>query len=337
MKRLVLLVATALICSCSATKHNQTAKVYTNPVINHDAPDPTVIRAKDGVFYAYTTFHNGNVPIYKSSDLVNWEFVKGAFREGEVPKFVPNADVWAPDISYIDGKYVLYFCMSIIGGEWDAGVGRAVADSPEGPFTDAKLLFDSREIGVKNSIDPYIYQEDGCKYLVWGSFRGIYVAELTDDGLELVDSKKITKIVDAPCEGTYIHKRNGYYYFFASMGSCCRGVKSTYHGVVARSKSLFGPYVDKQGRELARAYREVTLLGDDRVKGPGHNSQIVTDDKGQDWILYHGWDATEPEAGRKMFIDKVTWGEDGWPIINNGTPSTTEMTAPYIKASKRRE
>jgi hypothetical protein len=53
--------------------------------------------------------------------------------------------------------------------------------------------------------------------------------------------------------------------------------------------------------------------------------------------LYHGWDATEPEAGRKMFIDKVTWGEDGWPVINNGTPSTTEMTAPYIKASKRRE
>lgn len=330
MKRLVLLVATALICSCSATKHNQTAKVYTNPVINHDAPDPTVIRGEDGAFYAYTTMRNGNVPVYKSIDLVNWEFVKGAFNQNEVPKFVPKAAIWAPDINYIEGKYVLYFSMSTWGGEWEAGIGRAVADNPEGPFTNAKLLFDSKSIGVKNSIDPVVYQEDGRKYLIWGSFRGIYLTELTDDGLELIDSKDLLKIAGTAYEGSYIIKRKGYYYFFASIGSCCAGIKSTYQTVVARSKSLFGPYVDKQGRQMLDNHHEVLLSGDDKVKGTGHNSQIITDDKGQDWILYHGVDVSNPKAGRKMYLDKVNWDKDGWPTISNGHPAT-EQTMPTVK------
>ena len=79
--------------------------------------------------------------------------------------------------------------MSTWGGEWECCIGRAVSDSPEGPFTDAKMLFRSKEIGVQNSIDPVVVQDGGRKYLAWGSFRGIYIAELTDDGLELDDPK----------------------------------------------------------------------------------------------------------------------------------------------------
>ena len=46
-------------------------------------------------------------------------------------------------------------------------------------------------------------------------------------------------------EGTYIIKRDGYYYLFGSAGSCCDGANSTYHVVVARSENLMGPYVNK--------------------------------------------------------------------------------------------
>ena len=263
--------------------------------------------------------------------MVNWEFVGGAFERNEVPKFVPKAGIWAPDISYIEGKYVLYFSMSSWGGEWDCGIGRAVSDFPTGPFKDAKLLFQSKHIGVQNSIDPVIFQEDGRKYMAWGSFSGIYLAELTDDGLELDDRHNLMKIAGDAYEGTYIHYRNGYYYLFASIGACCNGLNSTYETVVGRSKSLYGPYVDKQGRKMLDNHHEVLLSGDDNVKGPGHDSQIITDDKGQDWIYYHGYDVKEPNAGRKMFLDKVVW-VNGWPQIgtNNGHASMSG-DAPVIK------
>ena len=327
------MAAAALICSCSGIKSNDAAATYTNPVIDNNAPDPTVIRAKDGTFYAYSTMQRGNVPIYKSTDMVNWEFIGGAFRQGEVPKFVPKANIWAPDINLIEGKYVLYFSMSTWGGEWEAGIGRAVADSPEGPFTDAKLLFQSKEIGVQNSIDPVVYQEDGRKWLIWGSFRGIYLTELTDDGLELIDPSNLMRIAGTAYEGSYILKRKGYYYLFASIGSCCNGVNSTYETVVGRSKSLFGPYVDKQGRKMLENHHEILLTGSDVVKGPGHDSQIITDDKGQDWIYYHGYDMKSIKAGRKMFLERVRW-VDGWPVLGDGGHPSIEAAAPIVKHKK---
>lgn len=303
---------------------------YTNPVIDRDAPDPTVIRAEDGTFYAYATWRDKNIPVYKSTNMVNWEYQGGVFAAGEVPQFVPKAAIWAPDINYIEGKYVLYFSMSTWGGEWDACIGRAVSDSPIGPFRDAKMLFQGKHIGVQNSIDPVVFQEDGRKYLAWGSFHGIYLTELTEDGLEVDDIHNLTRIAGTAYEGTYIHKRGDYYYLFASTGSCCEGLKSTYHTVVGRSKSLYGPYVDKNGRRMLDNRHEILLSGDDNVKGTGHDSQIITDDKGQDWIFYHVYDVKAPNAGRKMYMDRVTW-VDGWPQIGIDGHATTTSEAPYIK------
>ena len=132
-------IASSLACMGNGGKNG--AKTFTNPVIDRDAPDPTVIRGEGGTFYAYSTQRDGNVPIYKSADMVNWEYIGGAFPKDGVPRFVPKGGIWAPDINYIEGKYVLYFSMSTWGGEWECCIARAVSDSPEGPFTDAKMLF----------------------------------------------------------------------------------------------------------------------------------------------------------------------------------------------------
>ena len=78
---------------------------------------------------------------------------------------------------------------------------------------------------------------------------------------------------------------------------------------------------------------EVLLEGDSRVKGPGHDSQIITDDKGQDWIYYHGYDVNTPNAGRKMYMDRVVW-IDGWPQINIDKNPSVTSPAPYIKKRK---
>ena len=60
--------------------------------------------------------------------------------------------------------------------------GRSDVRQPGRSFTDKGKLFISNEIGVQNSIDPFYIEEDGHKYLFWGSFRGIYGIELSDDG-----------------------------------------------------------------------------------------------------------------------------------------------------------
>lgn len=304
-------------------KPEEITDTYSNPVIDVSAPDPTVIRADDGYYYLYGTEDTHNTPIYKSKNLVDWDFIGTAFTDATRPTMVPNGGIWAPDINKIGDKYVLYFSKSEWSKEWECGIGCAVADSPEGPFLNAKKLFISNEIGVQNSIDPFYIEDNGHKYLFWGSFRGIYGIELSDDGLSIKDGAKKFQIAGTLTEGTYIIKHDGYYYLFGSAGSCCDGGNSTYHVMVARSENLTGPYVNKVGeRALDNQFSNFLYRSPD-VVGPGHNSEFVLDDAGQYWMLYHGYDAKDTGAGRKVFLDKVTWGEDGWPVIKNLRPSVT--------------
>ena len=185
--KLFMLVVLLASCKSSETEtpKPEDTKTYSNPVINYSLPDPTIIKAKDGYFYLYATEDIRNTPIYRSKDLVKWENVGTAFTDQTRPSFEPQGGLWAPDINYINNQYVLYYSMSVWGGEWTAGIGVATADKPEGPFTDKGKLFRSNEIDVQNSIDQFYIEEDGMKYLFWGSFRGIYAIELSDDALSV--------------------------------------------------------------------------------------------------------------------------------------------------------
>ena len=94
--------------------------VYNNPVIKWSLPDPTVIKADDGYFYLYATEDTHNVPIYRSKDLVKWRYAGTAFTDATRPMdFVPNGGIWAPDINYINGQYVLYYSKSEWGKTWE--------------------------------------------------------------------------------------------------------------------------------------------------------------------------------------------------------------------------
>jgi len=301
----------------------QAQKQYSNPVIDRSLPDPTVIRVGN-IYYLYSTEDIRNVPIYASRNMVTWSYVGTCFTEATRPQMVPGGGIWAPDINKIGDNYVLYYSKSKWGGEWECGIGVAVARSPRGPFTDVGKLFISNEIGVQNSIDPFFYEEeDGRKYLFWGSFRGIYGIELSDDGLSIKDGAQKQQIAGTYTEATYIHKHDGYYYLIGSAGTCCEGINSTYRLVVARSKNLFGPYVDKAGQRALDNHFVQMLTKSNKVVGPGHCSEIIQDDAGQDWIYYHGFDAEDPDAGRKVYMDRIIWDANGWPTIRNRIPSVT--------------
>ena len=304
------------------------AKTYANPVINFSLPDPTIIKGDDEYYYLYATESIKNVPIHRSRDLVNWYYVGTAFTDATRPNFEPKGRIWAPDINKIGDKYVMYYSMSTWGGEWTCGIGIATADKPEGPFTDLGKLFRSNEINIQNCIDPFYIEDNGKKYLFWGSFHGIYGTELTDDGLSLKKGAPIEQIAGTAYEGTYIHKRDGYYYLFASIGRCCEGLKSTYTTVVGRSKNLFGPYVDKKGRSMSDNHHEILIQKNKAFVGPGHNSELVTDKKGNDWMFYHAVSVANPE-GRVLMMDRVQW-KGGWPFVKGAVPSL-ETAAPDFR------
>lgn len=295
------------------------ADKYSNPVIDYSLPDPSIIKGEDGYFYLYATEDIRNLPIHRSKDLVNWEFLGTAFTDENRPDFEPNGGIWAPDINKIGDKYVLYYSMSVWGGEWTCGIGCAVADRPEGPFKDCGMMFRSNGIKVQNSIDPFYIEDNGHKYLFWGSFRGIYAIELSEDGLSLKSGSSPVQIAGTAYEGTYIHKRGGYYYMFASIGSCCEGLKSTYTTVVGRSTSLFGPYLDKKGQSMMDNHHKILIHKNDSFVGTGHNSEIVSDNAGTDWLFYHAVSVANPD-GRVLMLDKIDW-IDGWPSVEGNSPS----------------
>ena len=311
------------IALCFASTISHADNTFSNPIITNSAPDPTVVKAPDGNFYLYATEDTYNVPIYKSTDLVNWSLVGTAFDNYSRPLWNPDGGIWAPDINIINGKYVLYYSKSAWGGDWTCGIGVATADNPVGPFTDHGNIFISKEIGVQNSIDPFYIEDNGRKYLFWGSFHGIYGIELTDDGLRIKPGAHKKRIAGDFMEGTYIHKRGKYYYLFGSQGSCCFGAKSTYRVVYGRSENLFGPYLTKDRKRMLSGHYDVMLHGDTLVAGPGHNGEIVTDNAGTDWMPVHGYSANDPDKGRQVWLVRINW-QDGWPYVDNNTVATKD-------------
>ena len=308
---------------------------YTNPVITFSsAADPTVIRTEEG-FYLYATQTNSYwIPIYFSKDLVNWEFKRSAFRNATKPKpdVLPGGGAfWAPEIRYINGKYVLYFSWAKWGDGSISYTAVATSDSPVGDFLNAKPLLITDDFG-SNCIEQFYYEEDGKKYMFVGSFNGIYVTELTDDGLSVkrdADGKLVLKkqVCGRAFEGTNIYKKGKYYYLFASINNCCDGINSRYKVVVGRSEKLLGPYVDRKGKDMLDNSWELVLEGDgETFFGPGHNSIIIPDDAGTDWMIYHSYVKENGAVGGRLgMLDRIVWSADGWPTIRKCVPSKGDL------------
>ena len=320
------ILATMFAISPTLADNGDKKPTFTNPIIPQSVPDPTVIKAADGYFYLYGTEDTRNMPIYRSKNLTDWTFIGTAFtnetRPHTVRPYVPAGMMWAPDINYINGQYVLYYAIGVWGVLNKSGVGVATSERPEGPFVD------SETIGVNNSIDQFYIEDGGKKYLVWGSFGGIYIIQLTDDGLRVMPGASKRQIAGGLMEASYIYKKDGYYYLFGSAGTCCEGANSTYHVVYGRSRSLFGPYVNKNGGSMLNNQCETMLQSNSFVAGPGHNAEFVEDDKGQTWIIYHGYLKEEADKGRCVFLDQVKWN-NGWPYIEDKVASRTSE-APYF-------
>jgi arabinan endo-1,5-alpha-L-arabinosidase len=301
---------------------------YENPVYDHDAPDPTVIRAADGTFYAYTTQSTYgaqliNIPVLRSRDLVNWTYVRDALPAVPSWAVLDDRDSWAPHVLFHDGRYLMYFSEARAKNGTMA-IGVAVADDPVGPFRDA--------IGAPlltgptfTTIDPFVMEIEGDLWIYWGSAGDpIRAQQLSADGLSTVGGPRIVferrfgEPYEGLIEGAWLTSAEGWWYLMYSGDACCDEV-AHYAVNVARSRSPFGPFTRDPDNPILEANQT--------FNAPGHNS-VVTDDAGQQWIVYHAY--VRPDfTFRVMLIDRIEW-VDGWPVVGDGGPSTEPQEIPQI-------
>ena len=326
------------------------AATYANPVLDENFPDPTVIRAPDGAYYAYATQGERagghvNMQVARSRDLVRWELLPDALPVK--PAWASRTqDFWAPHVSEHDGTWYLYYSAKPDAALTDTTRGLclavATARRPEGPFTDVGQPLQCGPSFV--NIDPMDFDDPrtGKRLLYWGSgFGPIKVQELAPDRISFASGSQPVDLIPAVptadstdyqrlVEGAWVTYRAPYYYLFYSGDNCC-GPRAHYAVMVARSRSATGPF--ETLAQATGARNSVILERAGIWVAPGHNS-VIRDARGDDWIVYHAVDARRPRAKetddintrRVMLMDRLVY-RDGWPRVEDG-PSTGPRPAP---------
>jgi len=268
------------------------------------------------------------IPIRWSKDLRRWD------RCGDVFSAIPDwashdvpgvKNLWAPDLSFFNGKYHLYYSVSTFGSN-DSAIGLATnrtldPASTQYRWQDEGKIIQSRHYHDWNAIDPnMILDHAGQPWLAFGSHWGGIKLRRIDarTGRLSADDTKLYSLAarlpgqeGRPVEAPFIIRRGAFYYLFVSFDRCCRGAESTYKIMVGRSQKVTGPYTDRRNTPMTRGGGTLLVASAGRWRGPGHNA--VLQEGGQDKIMYHAYDAEEGGVP-KLRIGSLVWDSNGWPL-----------------------
>jgi arabinan endo-1,5-alpha-L-arabinosidase len=282
------------------------------------------------------------LPIRCSSNLHVWRHCGAVFPNG-IPEWIKTSspetrELWAPDISFYDGLYHLYYAYSVFGKN-TSGIALATTPtldqtSPAYKWVDRGLVLQSTTSDDYNAIDPnLILDQRGQPWLAFGSFwSGIKMRKLeyrtgklsgADSHLYSLASR--AKPEDAApakanlppdweaIEAPFILHHGKYFYLFVSWDLCCRGARSTYRTMVGRSTSVQGPYLDRSGKTMLSGGGTPVLTGNSRWAGPGGESLLSI---GMDTIIvFHAYNVQTGHPA--LQISTIGWIR-GWPSATLG-------------------
>jgi arabinan endo-1,5-alpha-L-arabinosidase len=298
--------------------------------------DPVMIK-QDSIYYLFST--GNGVSVASSTDMRSWKREKSVFSnppEWITPQIIPGFrgnSMWAPDISFVNGSYYLYYAVSAFGKNTSA-IG--VATNKTLNSADTSFRWIDRGMVIQsvpnrdmwNAIDPNLVIDGQQGWLSFGSFwGGIKLVKLTSDLLSVAKPEVWYTIArqprsfaiddavagDGPIEAPFIYKRSLYFYLFVSLDYCCRGVNSNYNVVVGRSRNVEGPYEDRDGKLLSLGGGTSVAKGNDDWAGVGHSAHYNID--GKSIMIMHGYD--KKDNGRsKLIIREMTWDSSEWPSID---------------------
>jgi len=315
-------------CGCSGTELQVEAKAAPET----DSIDGNGVRAHDPAMAKegrnYYMFCTGpGISVRSSKDRLNWGMPNRIF-EKSVPwsaSTIPGSRdfYWAPDISFFNHKWHLYFAVSTFGRNRSAiGLATNVTLDPTRPdykWVDEGPAFQSYPKDNFNAIDPNIaFDEKGQPWLSFGSFwSGIKILKIDAATGKPVDpdaapigiaSRPRPGAIEAP----FIYRHGKFFYLFTSFDVCCRGVNSTYNIRVGRSPKIDGPYLDREGKPMMDNGGTPVLATVGRWHGPGGNS--VMRDGRKDLLVYHAYDANQNGAP-SLRIEEIQWDREAWPHV----------------------
>ncbi len=330
MKRFVLFLPTFAILLAALTSPPELLKLAGNTTPVHD---PAIVKA-DGVYYVFST----GGEIRSSNDLLHWTLAGQVFEKlpDWVYREIPNVKggYWAPDISFEDGEYRLYYAVSTFGKN-ESAIGLAVNKmlDPKNPnyrWIDRGMVLRSHRSDDFNAIDPNLISDgQGDEWLDFGSFWGGIKMRRIDPatGKLALQNTTLYSLASRPheaynpslegpptsdaIEAPFIVRKDGWYYLFASFDFCCRGAKSTYYVVVGRSRSVTGPYVDQEGKAMTEGGGGRLTAGTSLWRGPGHEG-ILLQPNGPDLMVFHAYDAATGKPW--LQISTIDW-VNGWPQV----------------------
>lgn len=330
------LVAASALAASPVLGHPSEPGPRPGRIANHPtAHDPSVV--KEGrYYYSFSTGEAESrtyLPVRRSTDLLHWTLVGPVFTTA--PAWVTNelgltpADFWAPDITYFDGLYHLYYAASVFGTN-NSVIGLATTPTldpadPRHGWVDRGLVMRSSPTDTFNAIDPdVVFDQAGTPWLSFGSFwDGILIRRLDRSTGRPADTtpQLIASRGGASIEGPSIVWHDGYYYLFASLDYCCRGVDSDYRLVVGRATAITGPYLDRDGTPMLAGGGTDLLRGYNEFRGTG-GGDVFTDRRG-DLFAHHYYDTAD--AGRpKLSIRPVTWA-GGWPALGDPLSGSSQV------------
>lgn len=317
-------------------------KKIINPILRGFHPDPSIVRVGSTYYIASSTFEWWpGVRIHASRDLVHWELVTYALDEKRLLNMEGNPDsggVWAPDLSWHDGKfYLVYTDVKVTDGSFKDCINYlTTSQSVMGPWSEPVML---NTAGFDASL---FHDEDGRKYLLnqyWDPrsfhhpFYGIMCTEYSEEKKKLVGEPWVLYkgTMDRFTEGPHLYRHGGYYYLFVAQG----GTVYAHQERVARCKSLRGRFETQPGEPL------LTTLDAPfhPIQKAGHGSLVETEQG--EWYfthlmgrpLHHNTESVAENRGwcplgRETGIQKLEWDEDGWPYIVGGHNGRMCVEAP---------
>ena len=331
---LVVVMSFALLATRSQSygQSNGTQQAFEPEGDIRQVHDPTII--KDGnTFYLFST--RAGISIRCSTDLVRWRLCGDVFAhlpEWAVKDVPGLRGLWAPDVSYFNNKYHLYYSASTFGSN-RSSIGLATNEtldqaSEKYRWVDQGRVISSYASDDWNAIDPnVVLDERNEPWLSFGSFwGGIKLRKLDratgklsaqDQTLYALASRPRTAGLVGAIEAPDILRKNNYYYLFVSFDLCCRGKDSTYNIRVGRARHVTGPYMDRDGKLMMEGGGTVVVAGKGRWAGPGHCA--VLQNKDGDMLVYHAYD-TEWRGVPTLRLAPLVWDREGWPTISSPSP-----------------
>lgn len=294
------------------------AATYPNPGTvtgSINVHDPGIVKKPEGT---YLIAHTGdNITLKTSTDRTAFREAGQAFPGGAswtTSYTAGSRNLWAPDISYHNGKYFMYYSASTFGSNHSAIFLATSTSGASGSWSNQGLVIESRTSDNFNAIDPNLFVDpSGRWWLSFGSFwSGIKQVQLNATTGKRLDGtiRSLAGRGGGAIEAPFLFRHGSYYYLFVSFDLCCRGAGSTYRIMVGRSTSPTGPFVDKNGIAMTSGGGSEILAGHGSIHGPG--GQSVFTDVDADVLVYHYY---ADNGAARLGINLLAYDSAGWPYV----------------------